>query len=113
MKSINFFILSIALLGIFHSCSKTNEIFRDKEYSEKGYTIGTIIDNSKIAGCGFIIQLNDSSLITPSKLEDNFKKNNLKIYFKYEVLKKQPMTNCMRGKVANILEIIEARSKKK
>jgi hypothetical protein len=113
MKYINIFILILSLFILLNSCSRTNEISRDKEYSEKGYTIGTVIDNSKIAGCGFLIQLNDSSIIAPSKLEDKFRKNNLKVYFKYEVLKKQPMTNCMRGKVANITEIMEAKRNKK
>lgn len=105
MKFINLssFILITAMIW---SCKNSKLASIEKEYLSKGYVKATVVDNTEIAGCGFSLQLNDSTEITPSKLGDEFKKNKLKVYVKYEVLKKQPNTICMRGKVANITDII-------
>ena len=109
MKWYNLIVLiSFCIIG---SCVNTKSAKRDHEYLKNGYTIAKVIDNTEIAGCGFILELQDSTLLTPSKIGDEFKINNLKVYVKYEVLKKQPITNCMRGKVVNISEIIIADKK--
>jgi len=41
----------------------------------------------------------------PDVLDESFKKDQLKVWIKYQILKKQPMSTCMAGKAVKMLEI--------
>jgi hypothetical protein len=104
LKKLNNIIVLYSLIMIYFSC-KNHLKQTSIRYTEQGYEEGVIKDDSNIAGCGYSILLANEQLITPQNLPDNFKKDNLKVWVKYTVLPKQPITNCMRGKVVNIIAI--------
>lgn len=78
---------------------------REEEIMKAGYSKGTMVDNSKLDGCGFMIQLEDQdqTLLWPTKLEDRFKKEGTKVWVKYTPSKM--MSTCMKGIPAIIEEI--------
>ena len=75
-------------------------------YAKEGYVKALII-NYKVDGCGFLIELTDKakSKFAPEKLADEFKKDKQKIWIKYSLAKKQPMSTCMSGKLVEVLDI--------
>ena len=74
-----------------------------KDLEQLGYTIGRVIDKTKTSGCTFVIQVNDSSVFEPVNLESRFKKDGLKIAFKYK--KSRAMTTCMMGQTVVVSEV--------
>ena len=75
-------------------------------YEKEGY-VKAIIINYKVESCGFVIELADKekTKFAPEKLADNFKKDKQKIWVKYTLVKKQPMSTCMAGKLIEVLDI--------
>jgi hypothetical protein len=76
------------------------------DYAKEGYVKATVI-NYKVEGCGFLIELADKekTKLAPEKLAVSFKKDKLKIWVKYTVAKKQPITTCMAGKVCEVIDV--------
>ena len=79
-------------------------------YEQEGY-VKAIIIQYKVEGCGYLIELTDKAKtkIAPDKLADEFKKNKKKIWVKYTLAKKQPMSTCMAGKLAEIIDVKKRR----
>ncbi len=79
---------------------------RKINYKKEGYIKAQII-NYNVDGCGFLIELCDKkkSKFAPEKLADNLKKDKQKIWIKYTLAKKQPMSTCMAGKLIEVLDI--------
>lgn len=74
------------------------------DYSSQGYVKAKVV-KWEVENCGYIIELSEDSRIMPQNLSDEFKQDGLQIWVKYELLKKQPNTTCMSGKVASIIDI--------
>ena len=74
------------------------------DYAVQGYEKATII-KYEVESCGYIIQLENENKLMPDKLDESFKKDQLKVWVKYEILKKQPMSTCMAGKAVKMLDI--------
>jgi len=76
------------------------------DYEKEGYVKAEII-HYKVEGCGYLIELIDKAKtkIAPDKLADEFKKDKEKIWIKYAIAKKQPMSTCMAGKLAEIIDV--------
>ena len=70
-----------------------------------GFVKGTIVDNSKLETCCFMIQLEDKSntLLWVPALEDGYKKNGLEVFVKYTPSKMHQ--TCIKGIPAIIQEI--------
>jgi len=86
--------------------SRAQEKPKKINYKNEGYIKAQII-NYNVDGCGFLIELCDKtkSKFAPEKLADNFKKDKQKIWIKYAVVKKQPLSTCMTGKLVEVLDI--------
>jgi hypothetical protein len=77
------------------------------DYAKEGYAKAIVI-NYKVEGCGYVIELSDKNktkLLPQGILDEAFRKNKLKVWVKYSILKKQPATTCMAGESAEITDI--------
>jgi len=75
-------------------------------YQKEGY-VKAIVIHYKVEGCGYLIELTDKAKtkIAPDKLADEFKKDKEKVWIKYTLAKKQPISTCMAGKLAEIVDV--------
>ena len=75
-------------------------------YAKEGYVKARVI-KYEVESCGFLIELTDKekTKLSPDKLEEGLKKNNLKIWIKYTLSKKQLMGTCMAGKQCEVIDI--------
>lgn len=100
----------IALLVIafsFVTCKVNAQEKKQKiNYAKEGY-IKAIVIHYNVENCGYLIELADKAKtkIAPDKLADEFKKDKQKIWIKYTLAKKQPVSTCMAGKLAEITDI--------
>lgn len=77
----------------------------EKEMLSNGFHKGTIVDYSKEKGCTFLIKKDDTDeLLLPLKLEDQFLKNDLEVWFKYEYSRRQ-QGDCLKGITITLGEI--------
>ena len=90
----------ILLLTTFAACKTKKAV----DYAAQGYTKATVI-KYEVESCGYILQLDGEKKLMPQNLADEFKKDQLVIWIKYETLKKQPMTTCMAGTVVKLTDV--------
>lgn len=97
-------LLSVAFLLITCQVS-AQEKPKKINYAKEGYVKAVII-NYNVENCGFLIELTDKAKTKlAGKLNDEFKKNKQKIWIKYTLAKKQPISTCMSGKTIEITDI--------
>jgi hypothetical protein len=126
MRNIMFSILCIfaaVLLMSNSSCSRGKEKKADTHtddpkmqekrdsiaYAEKeaqGFLQATVIDNTGLDGCRFMLQLQSGKKLQPTNLEEKYLKDGKKVWVKY-VIQKDAMSVCMAGDVVNITVIEE------
>jgi hypothetical protein len=75
-------------------------------YEKEGY-VKAIVIHYEVENCGYLIELANKAKtkIAPDKLADEFKKDKEKIWVKYTLAKKQPMSTCMGGKLAEVVDV--------
>ena len=73
---------------------------------EEGYEKATVIDNTGLDGCRFMLQLESGKKLQPTNLEEQYLKNGKQLWIKY-VVQKDAMSVCMAGDVVNITSIGE------
>lgn len=75
-------------------------------YAKEGY-VKAVVKKYEVENCGFLIELTDAerTRLAPDKLSDEFKKDQLKVWVKYTVAKKQMPGTCMAGKQSEIVDI--------
>jgi hypothetical protein len=107
--------LFIFTLGLASCCSSTktsNEVSLTNESAmtleqmeEAGYTKGTIVSSEAEGDCPYVIALEDDSsrMFDPINLENTYKKNGTKIWFKYTGLRM--MNRCEKANPVTITEI--------
>ena len=83
--------------------SKT--ITQKNSFNKEGFTKATVIDYSAIAGCGYLLMLEDESKLQPKNLADSYKKDGLVVWIKYTI--ENTPNVCMTGRVIRINEIIK------
>ena len=71
-------------------------------HEQNGFAKAAII-NYAIDGCTFMIQLEDGKKLEPVNLQDEFKKDNLKVWIKYKHFKGNSI--CMAGEMVTITAI--------
>ncbi|MDT0556136.1 hypothetical protein [Patiriisocius hiemis] len=93
----------ILLLGIVTSCCS------GKKDMANGFTIGTIVYSVDENDCNYTIKVtnkNEEVFYDPINLEDDFKKNDIKIAFKFRPLKMKNRCN-----KANPISVFEVKKK--
>ena len=95
------FRLLILMSIVFGSC-KTKQAPVD--YWSEGFVKATVI-KYEVESCGYILQLDSEKRLMPENLADEYKKDKLVIWIKYETPKRQPMTTCMAGTVVKLTEV--------
>jgi len=114
MKFLN---VSILLLSIFlFSCNSTNKSVSDnseketqidaKKMTEEGFIKGTIVTSKVEGDCPITIQVDGkdgSYFLDPINLDDNYKKEGEKIWFKFGGLRM--MNRCEKANPISIIEI--------
>lgn len=100
-------ILRISLMLIIliaASCKSKKEVTTDnRDYLKEGFTSGTVI-NYTLDGCSWMIKLDENNMFEPKNLQEEYRKENLKIWFKY-TKPKNPVSICMAGDMIEITEI--------
>ena len=103
MKRANSVFCSFALFCfLIISCStskNTNTVVVECKWAS-----GIVVDMSSLDGCRFLIQLEDSSFIEPINLSEEYRLNEKKVCFQYK-LKPEIPSICMKGKIAEVLNI--------
>ena len=94
------------LLFTTHAQEKTGSSAKKINYAKEGYVKAKII-KYEVESCGFLIELADKekTKLSPDKLAEDFKKNNLKVWVKFVPVKKQMMGTCMAGKQCEMVDI--------
>ena len=76
-----------------------------KDLSTEGFTKAVVV-KYEVEACGFVLQLENGKILQPSKtIETKFSKDQLPVWVKYQILKKQSPNICMAGESADLLEI--------
>lgn len=93
------------------SSSQNNSMKKDtgspdsKEQTDDASLIkATVVDQSEIAGCTYLLQLSTGEKLQPENLAAEFQKNDLSVLIKYRLT--QMNTACMAGPTA-FIEIIK------
>ena len=87
------------------SQSNNNDLEVEKEMLSNGFHKGTIVDYSAEKGCTFLIKREDTEeLLLPLKLEEQFLKNNLDVWFQYQYSRRQ-QGDCLKGITITLGEI--------
>jgi hypothetical protein len=68
-----------------------------------GFTSATVRDYRGLDGCEFLLIADDSTRFEPVNLDETFKENGLRVYFKYKPV--DGMSICMTGKRISITEL--------
>ena len=127
MRKIIFAILALTAAWVFmsnSSCSKKKKDNKESteandpsmqakmdsiRYAEKeaqGFVQATVVDNSGLDGCRFMLQLQSGKKLQPLSLEEKFMKDGAKVWIKYRE-QKHAMSVCMAGDVVQVLAIEE------
>jgi len=91
----------VLLSVVFVSCKAKKAAV---DYTSEGYVKATVI-KYEVESCGYILQLENEKKLMPQNLADEFKKDKLIIWIKYETPKKPPMTTCMAGTVVKLTDV--------
>jgi len=104
MNKINSILLvSILITGACRSGKLTSNPPEQGPSSNKGVA-ARVVDARSIAGCGFLLQLQDSSLLNLDVLEEPYRQDGLKVYILYSEVKQIPGT-CMCGRNVHIIQV--------
>lgn len=104
-QAVKFILIAALFLFAANSFSQTQPKKSAKQLMKEGYVKGVVRDKTGLDGCGYIIELSTKENIQVGKLDSAFMRKNLKVWVKYEVPKKQPITTCMSGKVVQLKDI--------
>ncbi len=76
----------------------------EKKLIQDGYFRASVKDNRNIAGCGFVLKMEDHSTLEPLNLDTVYQKQGLEIWIKF-VMQKNMATICMSGQAVNIIAV--------
>lgn len=75
-------------------------------FEKDGFVKATVVDNTGLDGCRFMLLLESGQKVQPLNLEENFLKDGMKVWVKYTV-EKDAMSVCMAGEIVKIISIGE------
>lgn len=96
-----------ALLYLYSCKSLPKNAENQNAIDTNNYTRVTVVDYSELAGCGFILSVNDTVKLIPESIPDSLKMNNLSVFITYKVTNKPNV--CMAGKTIVITDVKPAR----
>lgn len=86
------------------SCHKKTTpvaVITDSELQALNYIPAKVTSQSGLAGCGFMLILEDGQMLEPVNLNDTLKQDQLRLWVKYQVEKKG-MSVCMMGTMVRV-----------
>jgi len=78
-------------------------IDREKILQQEGFVPATVLDQTGLDGCTFMLQLESGQKLIPLNLKKEFMKSKMQVWVKYK--KEDAMTVCMAGETVRITEI--------
>lgn len=78
----------------------------EKQKTGEGFIKATVVDNTGLDGCSFMLLLESGQKLMPLNLAKEFMKDNMKVWVKYSPAK-GAMTVCMAGEAVNVAVIEE------
>ena len=105
MKKFKILFLIIFSLGAMTSCKPKAKVPETPDYAKLGYTAATVL-NYEVDGCQWIIEMADGKKYEPQNLQEDFRKDKMKVWVKYTEVK-GAITICMAGNVIKISDIKE------
>ena len=87
------------------SCKSKKQAPPEIDYAALGYKSATVI-NYEVDGCQWMIEMADGKKYEPNNMQEDFRKDKLKVWVKYTVVK-GAMTICMAGEVIKLSDIKE------
>lgn len=103
MKHFAACLILVLAIASCKSKSKVNEDHTD--YAAVGYRVATVLDY-QVDGCLWMLQTEDGKKYEPQNLDEQFRKDQLKVWVKF-VEQKNAITICMAGPVVKITDIKE------
>src|SRR5438105_11886933 len=100
MKKIVLFLFIVFAISC-HKKTSMAVIQTDEELRNLNYVPAKIILQTELAGCGYMLALEDGKMLEPLNLNDTLKQNNLKIWVKYHI-EKNAMSVCMMGTIVRV-----------
>lgn len=99
-------LICLALTGFSSCCSKHRDAVTEKkhDFQNQGYKKAVVINYTEIAGCGWMLMVEDSIRIQPLNLAETFQKDSLKVWVSYSI-KKDAVGICMAGDIVEINKI--------
>ncbi len=97
-------IILITFIVLTNACSHKTMSVQSLASEEKANFIKATIINYTLDGCGWMLQLEDEKKLQPVNLNNEFKKENLKVWVQYQPVK-QGMSICMAGEIITITTI--------
>ena len=97
-----FLVFSLVFLG-FISCKPKGKVGQQTDYAALGYKEATVLDY-EVDGCIWMIQTADGKKYEPQNLQEEFRKDQQKVWVKFELVK-NAMTICMGGAVIKLVDI--------
>lgn len=86
------------------SC-KTKQTNSSEDLTSQGYQKATVLKYD-VEACGYLLELESGKKIQPFvALAKEFEKDQLKVWVKFEIKKKQSPNTCMAGEIAEITDI--------
>ena len=104
-------LLLFGIILFLFSCHKKTTpalVINHEEWQSLNYSHAKVILQTELAGCGYMLALDDGKMLEPLNLNDTLKRNDLKIWVKYHV-DKNAMSVCMMGTIVKIEDVKPAR----
>ncbi len=98
------YLILIFILFIVSCNKKTAITIAENDFSKQNYIPAKVVLQTELAGCGYMLALEDGSMLQPINLNDTLKQNDLKLWIKYRH-EKNAMSVCMMGVVVKIDEV--------
>lgn len=114
MKATLLITTALCSLMSLSSCKSTQETAKeeittsimDKKETilKEGYTVGTIVHSTEEGDCEWTIKLEDGRHFESLSMKDEYKKSDLKVYFKF--LPQRRMSTCSKASPVQITDMI-------
>jgi hypothetical protein len=108
LKNIALLFVCLVFISMVQSCFlfaglKSAHTVPDQDtHEQNGFVKATII-NYTLDGCGFMLRLEDGKKLEPVNLAEEFKKDNIKVWIKYQHYKGNSI--CMAGEMVTVTAI--------